>query len=204
MLDGPAISPHFKIRQSLVRDLIERVLANDYVRSTVPDARLLARLALTAPLQCVLILTVSNKAAPIRRKQGDKTVPDIKAFSHNDVSLIVWRYDQPIPNCLGFNVIRLENGVETPLPAWVGFAGASNPNWQPKTTREWPIQKFEWKDLMAKPGGTYKYRIVPRIGTPDTLQDGGPALTSNEVTLTPERGLGFRAYFNRGISRHNF
>src|SRR5215467_5354410 len=92
------------------------------------------------------------------------------ALAHNDVAQIVWRYDAKIPGCLGFAVYRKEGGTSgadgawVPLPAWVGFVGQSNPSWTPKTTEVWPIQKFEWKDLTAKRGGTYSYRIVPVSG----------------------------------------
>jgi len=32
------------------------------------------------------------------------------------------------------------------------------------------VQKFWWKDLFAKRGGTYTYRIVPMGGTPGALK----------------------------------
>ena len=54
--------------------------------------------------------------------------------------------------------------------AWVGFKGDSNKNWQAQTTEVWPVQKFHWKDLTAKRGGLYQYRIVPMLGTPGHLR----------------------------------
>ena len=81
------------------------------------------------------------------------------AIANNDVVQVVWRFDAALPGCLGFEVSRQDNaadpnGTWTALPAWVGFKGQNNPQWQPKTTTVWPIQKFEWKDLTAKRGSS--------------------------------------------------
>jgi hypothetical protein len=60
------------------------------------------------------------------------------ALANNDVSQIGWSYSQAIPNCLGFAIYRTD--LETnppkrePLPAWVGFKGGSNQNWEPHTS----------------------------------------------------------------------
>ena len=93
-------------------------------------------------------------------------MPQSIALSNNDVVQIVWKTDEKIANCLGFSVYRQEQGEDnwSPLPAWVGFEGQSNPAWTRHTTEEWPIQKFEWRDLTAKRGGSYRYRIVPVTG----------------------------------------
>jgi phosphatidylserine/phosphatidylglycerophosphate/cardiolipin synthase-like enzyme len=147
--------------------------------------------------------TVRRTKPGMRTANGHNGNPggSIRAFSNNDVALVVWHYQAPIEDCLGFEIRRVEKTAAVPLPAWVGFAGDHNTAWQPRTTRDWPVQKFSWKDLTAKPGGTYSYQIVPRIGTPGALRDADAALhlISNEVTLTPRVGDGIRAYFNRGI-----
>jgi phosphatidylserine/phosphatidylglycerophosphate/cardiolipin synthase-like enzyme len=85
------------------------------------------------------------------------------------------------------------------LPAWVGFKGGSNPNWQPKDTTVWPVQKFGWRDFAASRGQTYTYDIVPVTGSPTKLtQVTDKTLTTNSVTLTPKRGS-FSTYFTNGI-----
>ena len=69
------------------------------------------------------------------------------------------------------------------------------------TTEQAPVQKFWWKDVFAKRGGTYKYKIVPMAGTPGgtlTPLAGVDPIISNDVTLTENRPP-FKAYFNRGI-----
>lgn len=122
------------------------------------------------------------------------------AIANNDTVFLSWIYDQPIPNCLGFAVYRKDAiGGRTALPAWVGFAGGSNPNWEHKDTTVWPVQKFGWKDFAATRGHTYSYDIVPMIGTKDNLApQADKLLSTNTVTLTPKRGS-FSSYFTNGI-----
>lgn len=134
---------------------------------------------------------------------------DAIAVSNNDVVQVVWRYREKIAECLGFEVSRQENGAEpqgtrTPLPAWVGFKGEKNPEWQEKTTTVWPIQKFEWKDLTATRGKKYGYRIVPMVGKPGKLKPSSDqVLYAEPVFLTSKRGS-FDVYFNRGILSTQF
>jgi hypothetical protein len=123
------------------------------------------------------------------------------AISNNDVAFLAWEYDAKIPNCLGFAIYRTDLGANqtAPLPAWVGFQGQSNQSWKPQTTEVWPVQKFNWRDLTARRGDSYAYRIVPMVGQPGKLQPlTQRALTTNRVDLTPAREH-ISAYFNRGI-----
>jgi len=53
-------------------------------------------------------------------------------LANNDVVQIVWRLDAKIDGCLGFAIYRKEGAPAdttpwVPLPAWVGFAGQTNP-----------------------------------------------------------------------------
>jgi phosphatidylserine/phosphatidylglycerophosphate/cardiolipin synthase-like enzyme len=122
------------------------------------------------------------------------------AFSNNDIAVVAWTFDSRLDGCLGFAVIQIDaSGTETPLPALASFAG--QPKDSKRTTEQAPVQKFWWKDLFAKRGGTYKYRIVPMGGTPGqtlTPLAGIAPLESNTVTLSEKRPP-FNAYFNRGI-----
>lgn len=125
------------------------------------------------------------------------------AVSNNDIALVAWTYDRKLVGCLGFSIRRLDLNArtETALPAWVGFQG-DNPagEWKAKDTDTWPIQKFNWKDLTAKRGGLYQYRIIPMGGEPGALQPlaGVQPLLSNPVQLSANRGA-IKSYFNRGI-----
>jgi phosphatidylserine/phosphatidylglycerophosphate/cardiolipin synthase-like enzyme len=121
------------------------------------------------------------------------------AFSNNDIAVVAWTFDRHLDGCLGFAVIQIDAaGKERPLPALAGFAG--QPRDPTRTTEQAPVQKFWWKDLYAKRGETYTYKIVPMGGAPGALKPlaGVEPLVSNSVTLTPNRPP-FRAYFNRGI-----
>ena len=121
------------------------------------------------------------------------------AFSNNDMAVAAWTFGGRVPGCLGFAIYRtdVKAGVETCLPALATF-----PNQDPtknRTTADDPVQKFFWKDVFAKRGGSYRYRIVPMSGSPGALTPMAVgSLTTNVVQLTPDHGV-LSAYFNRGI-----
>jgi hypothetical protein len=124
------------------------------------------------------------------------------AFSNNDIAVVAWTFDKHIDGCLGFAIHQIDvsaGNKETVLPALARFENQDKE--QKLTTEQAPVQKFWWKDLFAKRGNTYKYRIVPMGGTPGALSPlkDEPALVSNEVTLTPSRPP-FNVFFNRGIT----
>src|SRR6266487_2348671 len=125
------------------------------------------------------------------------------AICNNDVVVISWDFDNILPNCLGFAIYRIDlNDVqrnEEALPTWMGFNEAINVDWVSRPSDVWPVQAFQWRDLLAKHLGTYQYRIVPMIGTPNNLRRlDNASLITNEVKLSPDCG-GFSSYFNRGI-----
>ncbi len=121
------------------------------------------------------------------------------AFSNNDIAVAAWTFGGRIKDCLGFAIYRIDvkAGTETCLPALATFPGQdASAN---RTTAQDPIQKFYWKDVYAKRGGSYRYRIVPMSGKPGALVAMSiGALTTNIVQLTPAYGV-LSAYFNRGI-----
>lgn len=125
------------------------------------------------------------------------------AFSNNDIAVVAWTFDRHLDGCLGFAIHQIDigaNGKETVLPALARFANQNKT--ASLTTEQAPVQKFWWKDLFAKRGGTYQYRIVPMGGSPGaalTPLAGVDPLLSNKVTLTPQRPP-FNVYFNRGIT----
>jgi phosphatidylserine/phosphatidylglycerophosphate/cardiolipin synthase-like enzyme len=122
------------------------------------------------------------------------------AFSNNDIAVVAWTFDKHLDGCLGFAIfqIDLDKKTERALPAMAKFASQDQKG--KFTTEQSPVQKFWWKDLYARRGGAYQYRIVPMGGTPGALKplQGVQPLLSNKVTITEKRGQ-FSAYFNRGI-----
>src|SRR5476651_1116307 len=96
--------------------------------------------------------------------QRGQNMPAV-AFANNDIAVVAWTFDRHLDGCLGFAVIQIDgSGHETVLPALARFAVQDKS--LKLTTEDAPIQKFWWKDLFAKRGSTYKYRIVPMGGTP--------------------------------------
>lgn len=123
------------------------------------------------------------------------------ALANHDVVLLSWIYDTRIPDCLGFTIRRtnLQDRSIATLPAWVGFKGQSNANWNARTTDEWPVQKFTWRDLMVQPETLYQYDIIPMLGEPGNLQPSRiNALITDPVRTTARCGQ-ISAFFNRGI-----
>lgn len=121
------------------------------------------------------------------------------AFANNDIAVVAWTFGGKIKDCLGFAVYRIDvrAGTQTCLPAMATFEGeTAGPG---RTTAQDPVQKFFWKDVYAKRGGTYKYKVVPMGGSPGHLQPlpFGPVV-SNQIQLSPHYGA-LSAYFNRGI-----
>ena len=94
------------------------------------------------------------------------------AFANNDMAVMAWTFGGKLPDCLGFAIYRVDvrAGTETCLPAMATFPDqdASKPG---RTTADDPVQKFYWKDVYAKRGGTYRYRIVPMTGEPGRVAD---------------------------------
>lgn len=123
------------------------------------------------------------------------------AISNNDMVYLHWYVPDKIPQCLGFTVIRhdADSNAAAPLPAMVGFSGNKSASPRFRTTDVWPIQKYAWKDLFAKRGGTYWYEVIPMIGKPGSLKPDTPnAMRTNSVRLDSNRGT-CSVFFNRGI-----
>src|SRR4030095_2052436 len=130
-------------------------------------------------------------------------MPSALAYSNNDIGLVVWKYERKIEDCLGFAVSRIDlhSRIETDLPAWVGFKGQEKEQKRIRNTKEWPVQKFNWRDFTAKRGGFYRYKGRPMIGKKGELEEHPNkefTLITNPIHIGPECG-DISVYFNRGI-----
>ena len=125
------------------------------------------------------------------------------AIANNDIVYLWWTYPEKIDGCLGFSVRRRRAGKPTQaLPAFVGFdvpvPGSRRP--RDKTTDDWPIQSYQWKDLFVPEERQVSYEIVPMTGTP-----GQPLTPRTDLTITTgpiaarDRVGDHRVVFNRGI-----
>ena len=130
------------------------------------------------------------------------------AFADNDVVTIAWSYGKKPEGCMGFAVYRLAGdgaGEGEPLPSHAVFKGDKIEPGQ--TTREFPIQKFYWKDPYARPvaektgNRKFRYRIVPLEGQPHQLRPMAslPHVISNEVEVSSRISPELSAFFNRGL-----
>jgi hypothetical protein len=84
------------------------------------------------------------------------------AFSNNDIAVAAWTFGGRLKGCLGFAIYRIDvkAGTETCLPALATFPDQqASPN---RTTAQDPVQKLFWKDVYARRGGSYRYRIRRR------------------------------------------
>ncbi|MBN1761294.1 MAG: hypothetical protein JW863_23420 [Chitinispirillaceae bacterium] len=103
---------------------------------------------------------------------------------------------------MGFSVHRVAHdedeayylkGTKTFTETDPGFVSGSQ-----YSTREHPIQSFQWADYSAKPGARYTYTVTALKGTPQKLV---PVAKSKVpvVTESPESG-DHDVYFNRGTA----
>ncbi len=128
------------------------------------------------------------------------------AVANNDVIRIARSYGERPEGCMGFKLFRIDvNGDETVLPSRAVFPGDTMKPGQ--TTAEFPIQKFYWKDVYARPVAektnsfSFRYTIPPLEGAPGSLTPMAslPILTTNEVELTSRCSPSMSVTFNRGL-----
>lgn len=103
---------------------------------------------------------------------------------------------------LGFSIHRTDH-TENEAEYLIGMKAfaATDPGFPAGavySTRDHPIQSFQWADYSAKPGHRYTYRIMARKGSPEAL------VTDREVSIkidteSPVSG-DHDVYFNRGVA----
>jgi phosphatidylserine/phosphatidylglycerophosphate/cardiolipin synthase-like enzyme len=123
-------------------------------------------------------------------------------FHNGDDAFIAWKPPGPIDDCRGFALLRKRNGVEEVVKTWVGFAGQKHKTGERRDSTEWPIQRYQWTDYMAKPGDRLQYKVIPMVG-PDMghlrRDTKGASKWSDEILLDHQVTPNIAAYFNRGI-----
>ena len=132
----------------------------------------------------------------------------IKAFANCDHVYVAWRYDQLIPNCIGFALYKRKNNeseaTAEPLANHIGFAGQNPQPGETRPSTDWPIQRFTWTDYDVQFGDTVSYMVVPILWENNaTTKDSGNASGWSQ-TVTVGTGKDFEAYFNRGIISSQF
>lgn len=140
----------------------------------------------------------------------------VRAIAGTYVVVLAWDLlagkKSKLNGCLGFAIERTEfdasgNVVEA---YWMRsikrFKDKDKglPPGTPVSTADHPIQTFQWGDYTAKPGRTYKYRVVPTYGTPKLLTLDDAAGATIDVQTESEVGsavgdVRHDIYFNRGV-----
>jgi hypothetical protein len=69
--------------------------------------------------------------------------------------------------------------------------------WETFSTREQPLQTFQWADYAAKPGYTYEYTVVALTGKPSALKAGA---TVSVTVKTEDVTADHTIHFNRGAA----
>jgi phosphatidylserine/phosphatidylglycerophosphate/cardiolipin synthase-like enzyme len=110
--------------------------------------------------------------------------------------------DERRAGCLGFAIQRQDH-TEDELVWMRGMKTfeATDPGLEPAgtaSTREHPVQGFQWADYAAKAEHDYTYRVVPLYGTPEKLVQHRTA--SVRVRTEPEIGTPHSVFFNRGAT----
>lgn len=119
--------------------------------------------------------------------------------------VVLFGFDLPEADCnglLGFSIHRTDHTENEAgfLHAMKAFAETDPgfPSGSLYSTKDHPIQSFQWADYSAKPGHEYTYTITAKKGTPSNLTP--HAETVLEVTTEDPEGGDHDIYFNRGIA----
>ena len=119
--------------------------------------------------------------------------------------VVVLGFDLPETSCnglLGFSIHRVDHTENEAyyLEAMKAFADTDPgfPAGSLYSTRDHPIQSFQWADYSAKPGHSYTYTVTALKGTPAQLTPF--ATTAVDVETEIRIGQTHDIYFNRGTA----
>ncbi len=135
------------------------------------------------------------------RKTASRAGLHLRATAGTHTVLLGIDMDQPA-GCLGFAIRRIDHTESETywLRGMKTFAStAPNPApGQDYSTREHPIQGFQWGDYTAKPNHSYTYAVVALGGTPGALIE--TRAVSLKVQTEKEDDGHHGVWFNRGVA----
>ena len=119
--------------------------------------------------------------------------------------VVLLGFDLPEADCdglLGFSIHRVDHTENEAyfLEGMKAFP-ETDPGFPPGSqysTKDHPIQSFQWADYTAKPGHAYTYTVTALKGTPADLRPHAKTVLS-VTTESPEGGTP-DIYFNRGVA----
>lgn len=129
----------------------------------------------------------------------------LKVHAVGGTYVVLFGFDMPEGDCqglLGFAIHRVDHTENEAyfLEGMKAFE-ATDPGFPPGSqysTREHPIQSFQWADYTAKPGHSYTYTIIALKGVPDDLRPHAQSVV--EITTERPEGGDHDIYFNRGVA----
>lgn len=134
-----------------------------------------------------------------------KTSGGLKVHAVSGTYVVLLGFDMAEADCddlLGFSIHRTDHTENEAyfLRASKAFS-ETDPGFPPGSlysTRDHPIQSFQWADYSAKPGHDYTYTITAKKGTPAALTPHAETVI-DITTESPESG-DHDVYFNRGVA----
>lgn len=130
---------------------------------------------------------------------------NLKVNTISGTYVVMLGFDLPKASCkglLGFSILRKDHNENQTyyLQGMKAFAETDPgfPAGSLYSTKEHPIQGFQWADYSAKPGYKYTYTVTALKGTPKNLAP----FVSTSVTISTEspEGGNHDIYFNRGVA----
>lgn len=130
---------------------------------------------------------------------------NLKVHAIAGTYVVLLGFNLPEDDCaglMGFSIHRTDHteGEAFFLEGMKAFA-ETDPGFPPGaqySTKDHPIQSFQWSDYSAKPGHSYTYRITGLRGSPAALVPF--AETTVEITTESPEGGTHDVYFNRGVA----
>ena len=138
----------------------------------------------------------------MRRKRGNEHI-SVYAVSGSHVILLGFdATEKGRKGLLGFSIHRTDHTEEEQY--WLkGFKTFEETCPEPSpgqlvSSLDHPVQAFMWGDYTAKPNHKYTYRILPRYGSPEAMED-GEAVEVRISTVNEDNGF-HGVFFNRGVA----
>lgn len=137
--------------------------------------------------------------------RASETSGGLKVYAVAGTYVVLLGFDMPRADCdglLGFSIHRRDHTENEAyyLRGLKTFA-TTDPGLPPgtsHTTRDHPIQSFQWADYTAKPGHRYTYTVTALKGTPADLTP--HAVTAVKIDTEDPEGGDHDIYFNRGVA----
>jgi phosphatidylserine/phosphatidylglycerophosphate/cardiolipin synthase-like enzyme len=128
---------------------------------------------------------------------------NLKVYDNGDHTCLVWMPadGKPFPECRGFTIRRILDGVDSYLPGFAGFSDGEKLD--PAAPWKRPLQRYMWWDYHVKPGQVVQYSIVPVVrptaGGDLQLSTADATALTPPMTVTGQTSPHISAYFNKGI-----